>query len=264
MSAGAFAIAVEGATLVGERRGGDGVPLVLVHGFGGSRHDWLPVIDALPADLAVIAYDQRGFGESVAEQGAAFSHGNDLVALLDALELPRVDLCGLSLGGATVIAAALAASDRVRRLALVSPMLAGWSWTDAWVERWKAIGRAARSGDMALARALWWDHPLFAPVRTTAHAELLHRSIAVFAGRQWIEDDQRPAMPMVDDLHRLTLPTLLLTGALDLPDFRLMADLVAGAAPSVTRIDYQGAGHMLPLERTGAVSAAIADFLQQS
>jgi 2-succinyl-6-hydroxy-2,4-cyclohexadiene-1-carboxylate synthase len=55
--------------------------------------------------------------------------------------------------------------------------------------------------------------------------------------------------------------TLLLTGAADLPDFRLIAELIAAAAPQVRRVDYEGAGHMLLLERPGPAAAAMTKFL---
>lgn len=262
MSAGAFAIEIEGATLTGERRWGTGgPPLVLVHGFGGSRHDWAPLIAALPPSLSLVTYDQRGFGDSFAVPGEPFSHAQDLVALLDALELDQVDLCGVSLGGATVIGGALDAPERVRRLILVSPMLAGWSWSPEWIALWKAIGRAARDGDIATARTLWWEHPLFATTREGPHGGELMRSIAAFSGAQWVRDDQRDALPMVERLHDLDTPTLLLTGALDLPDFRLMADLIEGAAPRVSRVEYPDAGHMLTLEKREDIAGEIAAFL---
>jgi 2-succinyl-6-hydroxy-2,4-cyclohexadiene-1-carboxylate synthase len=258
-----FAVEVAGGTLTGETKDGiGGVPLVLVHGFGGSRRDWEPVVRALPAGVPIVAYDQRGFGASAGAAGHAFSHADDLIAMLDALKIAQVDLCGVSLGGATVLGAALAAPKRVRRLVLVSPMLAGWSWSADWIAQWKEIGRAARAGDTAGARALWFDHPLFASVRAGPQAGVLAQAIADYSGRQWVQDDQRAELPMVEQLHTLTAPTLLLTGGRDLPDFRLMADLIEGATSQVHRIDYADAGHMLTLERPGAIAGAIAAFLQ--
>jgi pimeloyl-ACP methyl ester carboxylesterase len=258
----AFAVQVSGATLVGDRKDGRGVPLVLVHGFGGSRRDWDAVAQSLPDGHPLVAYDQRGFGESRADGTAPFSHAADLVALLDALGIAQADLCGVSLGGATVLGCALAAPARVRRLVLISPMLAGWSWSAEWVERWKTIGRAARSGDMDQARALWFDHPLFATARKSARADELKQSIAAFRGEQWVRDDQLAEMPMVERLHAVAAPALLLTGGLDLPDFRLKADLIEGALPAVQRIDDPAAGHLLPLEQPDEIAAAITGFLQ--
>lgn len=255
-----FRIETNGATLSGWRRDGTGTPLVLVHGFGGSRHDWEPVIAELPADMALIAYDQRGFGESPAVPGETFSHAEDLLALLDTLSIGQADLCGLSMGGGTVLNFALNWPERVRRLVLVSPLMVGWSWSADWVERWKAIGRAARSGDMAAARELWWRHPLFDTTRQGPSADRLRAGIEAFHGSQWVEDLQRPELPEVDRLTALSRPTLLLTGSHDTQDFRLMADLIAGASDQVHRIDHQDAGHLLNLELPETIAREIAAF----
>jgi 2-succinyl-6-hydroxy-2,4-cyclohexadiene-1-carboxylate synthase len=257
-----FRIDIEGAALVGWHREGEGTPLVLVHGFGGSRHDWEPVVAALPADLPLIAYDQRGFGDSDAVSGEAFSHAEDLLALLDSLGIAQADLCGLSLGGGTVLNFALNRPRRVRRLVLVSPLIVGWSWSADWIARWKAIGRTARDGDMATARELWWQHPLFDTTRAGPEADRLRTGIDAFHGRQWIRDDQRPELPEVDRLTALAVPTLLLTGSRDTPDFRLMAELIVGASEHVTRIDHRDAGHLLNLEAPERIGSEIAAFLR--
>ncbi len=60
----------------------------------------------------------------------------------------------------------------------------------------------------------------------------------------------------------LAPPTLLLTGEHDVPDFRLIADLIAGSAPDVRRIDYPERGHMLTLEAPAECAKAIGAFLQ--
>jgi pimeloyl-ACP methyl ester carboxylesterase len=259
-----FRAPVAGATLVGERRDGTApVPLILVHGFGGSRRDWDPVVAALGEEMSVITYDQRGFGASVATPGLAFSHADDLVALLDALQIDQVDVCGVSLGGATALGAALQAPERIRRLVLISPMLSGWSWSAEWVALWKAIGRAARAGDFDLARSLWWQHPLFATTREWPAAELLRESIAAFSGLQWVQDDQRNDGAMAERLNAVRAPTLLLTAGLDLPDFRAMADVIEGSVPNVVRQDDPTAGHLLTLERSAQVAAAITGFLSR-
>lgn len=257
-----FSIAIDHATLVGDRREGMGVPLMLVHGFGGSRHDWQPVVEALPSTLPLVTFDQRNFGQSTGDAGTAFSHAGDLLALMDALEIELADLCGMSLGGATVLNFALSYPQRVRRLILVSPLIVGWSWSDDWIERWKAIGRKARAGDLDAARELWWQHPLFAAARSCPNACLLRTSITAFHGRQWVQDDQRPELPETERLHTLAPPTLLLTGALDTLDFRLIADVIAASSAQVERIDFADAGHLLNLEKPGELAAQIARFVR--
>lgn len=261
MFADRFTIDLEGGSLVGEHRPGTGTPLVLVHGFGGSRHDWEPLVAALPSEIDLIAFDQRGFGESCGERGVPFSHADDLLALLDARGIAMADLCGMSLGGATVLNFALSHPRRVHRLVLVSPLMVGWSWTNEWIERWKQIGRAARAGDLAKARELWWLHPLFETTRASDAAGHLKASIEAFHGRQWVQDDQRPELPEIDRLTELAAPTLLLTGACDTEDFRLIAEVIAATGQNVTRIDHAGAGHMLNLEIPGVIAREISDFL---
>src|SRR5262249_5075822 len=66
----------------------------------------------------VIAYDLRGHGQSTlgVPDGTLTQLAGDLVALLDALELERPDLCGFSLGGTVVLRAAADHPERVRRL----------------------------------------------------------------------------------------------------------------------------------------------------
>jgi len=257
-----FTVDVPGGRLIGDRHPGKGSPLILVHGFGGSRRDWAPLLRALPDDLSWITYDLRGFGQSTGDAGTSFSHADDLRVLVDHLGLAQVDLCGMSLGGATALHCALDHPHRVRRLVLLSPLIVGWSWSETWITRWKAIGRAARSGDMATARDLWWQHPLFASTRASPAADGLRASIEAFHGEQWVRDDQRPELPDIDRLTTLRTPTLLLTGTQDLPDFRLIADAIEALGQLVTRVDHPGAGHMLNLEIPAAIGPRIASFLR--
>ena len=262
MDWGAFTVAVEGALLSGERRGPESsAPLVLVHGMAGQRHDWDRLIAALPAELPLIRYDLRGFGASEAQDGRTYSHADDLLALLDAQGIARAPLLGLSMGGGVALHFALDHPDRVSRLALISPALVGWEWSDAWKALWHGVLQPARDGDVALARERWWQHPMFALARQSEAATDLRAAIDAYHGRQWVRDSQRDELPDVDRLHALVPPTLLLTGAHDVADMRLIADVIEAAAPDVTRIDHPGAGHMLHLERPREVANAVARFL---
>ncbi|MCB2076692.1 MAG: alpha/beta fold hydrolase [Novosphingobium sp.] len=257
----AFSVEVEGATLSGERRG-NGVPLVLVHGMGESRAGWDAVIAHLPEGLPVLRYDLRGFGASLSDEAVEYSHADDLLALLDTLGIPKAAICGLSMGGAITAGFAIAHPNRVEKAVLISPALAGWEWSDEWRDLWRSVAAAAKSGDLDHARELWWRHPMFDAARDNPEAApLLRHEIDAFAGRQWINDPQRPVLPDVERLHELTAPALLLTGERDFNDFRLIGDLIEAAAPNVRRIDYADAGHMLPLERPLGVARAIKAFL---
>jgi 3-oxoadipate enol-lactonase/2-succinyl-6-hydroxy-2,4-cyclohexadiene-1-carboxylate synthase len=256
-----FTVRLADATLRGDLRG-DSPRIAFLHGFGGNRKDWDRLWDALPQEPGLLRYDQRGFGNSDDRASEPFSHTADLLALLDAQEIDRIDLVGLSFGGAISCNFALDHPDRVNRLVLISPILMGWDWSDEWRQHWRPITDAARSGNMTLAKNLWWENPLFATTRASDAVTELRASIESFSGAQWIKDNQQPILPDIDRLYNLSVPTLLLTGTLDLPDFQLVANLLEAAAPNLIRIDYSEAGHLLNLECAGQVARDIGDFLR--
>jgi len=258
--AGAFSVSVEGATLSGETRG-SGTPLVFVHGMAGERQDWNRLLAALPSDLPALRYDLRGFGESSATEGIPFSHADDLLALLDAQGIACAPVLGLSMGGGIALNFALSHPERVSRLILISPAMVGWQWSDEWKALWRSVASAAREGDLELAQERWWQHPMFAMVRRSDAAEEFREAIAAYHGRQWVHDDQRHELPDMERLHQLAVPTLLLTGARDVPDMRLIAEVIEAAAPGVSRIDYPEVGHLLHLERPREVAQAVMSFL---
>jgi pimeloyl-ACP methyl ester carboxylesterase len=105
---------------------GEGEPVILQHGWPQHWYTWRHVIPELARTRRVIAPDLRGFGWSEAPPGAYEKEtlATDLVALLDALELDRVDLIAHDWGGFAGFLAALRAPDRFRRfiaLGIVHP-----------------------------------------------------------------------------------------------------------------------------------------------
>src|SRR5689334_16385410 len=80
---------------------GQGQPLLLLHAFPLSSAMWEDQLDSLSTRMRVIAPDLRGFGASARGSGAASldQHADDLAGLLDALEIERATVAGLSMGG---------------------------------------------------------------------------------------------------------------------------------------------------------------------
>jgi len=234
---------------------------VFVHGMAGDLHGWDSLLAALGPEFPALRYDLRGFGESEDSGDVPFSHSDDLISLLDALELPQADLIGVSMGGAIALNTALTHPERVRRLVLISPAIAAWEWSDAWKAQFRPIMQAARAGDLQTARALWFQHPMFAPLRESLPGEAYRASLARFSGRQWARDHQKPVLPDVDRLSTLQVPTLLLSGGRDFADFRLIADVLTAAVPHLTRVDLPERGHLLYLEDPAGTAARILEFL---
>jgi len=104
---------------------GEGAPVLMVHGSGpgvSAWANWRLVIPELARERRVIAPDMAGFGFT--ERASGVRYGMDLwvgqlAALIDALELDKVDLIGNSFGGGLSLAFAIKFPERVRRLVLM-------------------------------------------------------------------------------------------------------------------------------------------------
>jgi pimeloyl-ACP methyl ester carboxylesterase len=109
--------------------GGEGPPLLLIHGWPQTWYAWRMVMPTLARDFEVVAVDQRGIGlsDKPHEGYDSGTLGDDLVALMEALGHRRFALYGTDTG--MVIAYALAADhpDRVERLVVSEAPLPGIS-----------------------------------------------------------------------------------------------------------------------------------------
>ncbi len=97
-----------------------GAPLVFLHHLMAVLDDWDPrVIDGIAAHRRVIAFDNRGIGESGGSVPDTVEQmGQDAIAFIRALGLKQVDILGFSLGGGVGQMVALQAPDLVRRMIL--------------------------------------------------------------------------------------------------------------------------------------------------
>jgi pimeloyl-ACP methyl ester carboxylesterase len=111
--------------------GGDGPPLLLVHGWPETWYAWRLLMPALARDFEVIAVDQRGIGLSDKPQDGydTGTLAGDLVALMDALGHKRLAVVGHDTGVAIAYAMAADHPDRIDRVALAEipgpPLAAG-------------------------------------------------------------------------------------------------------------------------------------------
>ena len=109
--------------------GGDGPPLLLVHGWPQTWYAWRMLMPTLAQDFSVIAVDQRGIGLSGKPHDGydTATLGNDLVALMDALGHQRFALYGTDVGMPIAYALTVDHLDRVERLVVSEAPLPGIS-----------------------------------------------------------------------------------------------------------------------------------------
>jgi pimeloyl-ACP methyl ester carboxylesterase len=92
---------VQDGQLYAQLREGSGPALVFLHYWGGSRRTWMPVIERLDPRQPFVAYDQRGWGESVDVPGPYDMQqlADDAQGVIDALGYTDFVLVGHSMGG---------------------------------------------------------------------------------------------------------------------------------------------------------------------
>ncbi|MFK7927101.1 MAG: alpha/beta fold hydrolase [Myxococcota bacterium] len=152
--------------------GGEGPPVVLVHGLGSHSGFWQKQLTGgRLGELRLIAPDLPGWGDSDQPDGPYTPswYASALVHMLDALNLPRAHIVGHSMGGQAAIALALEHPERVASLTLVAP--AGIeTFTDE---------------EGALIRGFWTDD------RLRGRTEEAARASYGFVFGRWDEDVER-------------------------------------------------------------------------
>ncbi|WP_444677689.1 alpha/beta fold hydrolase [Halomonas sp. E19] len=97
--------------------GGEGIPLVVVHGLLGSADNWRSHVKQWQQARRVVAVDLRNHGRSPHAEGMHYAQmAGDLLALMDSLAIERAHLLGHSMGGKVVISLARLAPERVASL----------------------------------------------------------------------------------------------------------------------------------------------------
>jgi pimeloyl-ACP methyl ester carboxylesterase len=121
------------ATGVAFERRGVGEPLLLLHGTGGSRSHWRPVVDLLTPHRELVLVDLPGHGESKPPPAGTphtpIGYAQVFARLLDELEIDSAHAAGNSVGGWTALE--LAKLGRARSVVALAP--AGlWAKRDPW------------------------------------------------------------------------------------------------------------------------------------
>lgn len=243
---------------------GDGEPLVLSHGLGGNHAIWYQQTPILGRNYRVITWDQRGFGRSTNEAGAASPAKavEDLRAVLDALKVERAHLVGQSMGGWAVLGFALKYPERVASLVMADTI--GGIYTDEVAAHFDTYIREA----MAAPPVEEWPitrHPALGDRlgQVDPAKAFLYREIGNVAG---------PAPANMGLLLRQTSYPLEEVGALDLPVLFVVGENDAIFPPPIIRsaasqvpgakvLELRGAGHSPYFETPEAWNDAVRAFL---
>jgi pimeloyl-ACP methyl ester carboxylesterase len=245
---------------------GDGPPILLIMGLGGNIEMWSPLERALHArGFQTIAFDASGTGESPPRLVPLRPHGlaRQAVHLLDELGVPSAHVLGVSFGGGVAQELALRNPHRVRRLVLASTMcgIGGVPGNPV------ALGLLATplryySPRFLQATSRWLYGPVAHPNSREMHQHMRARRsrpptvwgylVQLYATAGWT------SFPW---LHRISRPTLVLTGARDPIVPAVNGRILGRRIPTATVHVVPDAGHLLLLDHAEECAQLIAGFL---
>ena len=232
---------------------GDGLPVLLAHGFGASTGMWRGQVDAFGDRYRLIRWDMRGHGQTECPDDLShYSQAHcvdDMAGLLDHLKIEQAVIAGHSLGGFMSLAFYISHPDRVKALILqgCGPGYRRAESRETWNKRAENRARSIEEGGLA---ALGGGSEVAVSIQHSARGlALAARGILSQVHAQ-----------VIDSLPGIAVPVLIVIGDGDthfLNGSAYMADRIPGAVNVVV----PGAGHGVNIDRPEAVNKAFENFL---
>ncbi len=210
---------------------GSGPPIVFLHGIGSTSETWFAVTERLSPDYTTVRIDLLGHGASpVPEAAAEYTRDRaleDLDEILETLDGPAV-LVGHSLGGYLALAHAATRPNVARGIVVLNtgPGFRDPEKREAWNER----------------------------SRRNAH----RFGVPLQAAELNLQDDS----VVMDHLAEMTVPTLVLAGSADRPEYSGAGQYLERKMPAARFLSVEGGDHAMHEEsHADEVAELIADFM---
>jgi len=258
---------------------GSGDPLLLVMGLAADSTAWMFQVPDFARRYRTIAFDNRGVGRSSKPSGPYTIHqmADDAAGLLDALDVARAHVVGVSMGGMIAQELALRHPKRVRGLVLGCT----YPEPDADAERQRQFsvqqlgGRITAAGeteiDISTVDPLAFFQTLIPRVFNQSFIDTeLPKLLQIFGGAlQWgfsmeaILGQVEAVMghKATDRLHQIASPTLVITGDADLLVSPANSDVLARNIPGAKLVKIPGGSHGFNFETPDVFNRTVLDFL---
>jgi pimeloyl-ACP methyl ester carboxylesterase len=254
---------------------GSGLPLILVHEFAGDLRSYEMQMRHFGKRYRAIAYNARGFPPSdVPEQVSSYSQAraaDDILAVLDHIGAPKAHIVGLSMGGFATLHFGMRHPTRALSLCIGGCGYgAELDKRETFRSEADIIAAAIRSDGMAA----FAERYAYGPTRVQyehkdprGHAEFKamlaeHSAIGSANTQQGVQKERPSLYTLVEEMKRITAPTLIITGDEDWPCLMpgiLMKQNILSAALSV----MPNSGHAINIEEPEEYNRIVGDFLAQ-
>ena len=248
---------------------GAGWPVVLVHAFPLNAEMWRPQLRRVPEGFRFIAPDLRGFGESAgdfAQLPTMDDYAADIAGLLDALEIERAVIGGLSMGGYVTFALFRDAPERFAGLVLADTRSpadtpAGRDGRRTMTELVRSQGVGAVADQMLpklLGETTRRENPDIADLVRQVIESNTPNAVEGALHALMHRPDSTP------DLGRITSPTLIVVGEEDGLTPTADSQALHKAISRSHLVVIPGAGHLSSIEDSDGFSRALEDFLRSN
>ena len=241
---------------------GDKLPVLFIHGFGGDLNSWMFNQPVIAETRPTHALDLPGHGQSSPSQGkgSARALSDAVLALMDALNLPRAHLVGHSMGGAIALLLAATKPDRIASVIGVAPGGLGPELNRGFIDGFIA---ADRRPAMTETLGLLFARP-DAVSRAMVEEALRYKrqdgasdALKAIAAANFTTDGQKSGLREL--LPAIQPPISIVWGALD----RIIpASQAQGLPAKVAATVVEGAGHMPHMEKAAEVNRLILGHLE--
>jgi len=251
---------------------GDGQPLILIAGFATAQNAWFPLLRAFSKHYRVVTFDNRGIGGSDKPDGPYSTKmmAGDTIALMDHLGIDRAHVLGGSMGGMIAQHIAIDHPQRVDKLILFSTSVGGqplrdmlFDLAEATTPNWNRSSSDLAGADLRKLTAAIASRSFNQPFNRLVIVPLARLMLSL--GMTKVPAGQLEAMMthnVLDRLHLIKAPTLVLTGSKD----RLMppqwSEVLASRIKGAKLVSIDGGSHAVGMELAGRFNKEVLDFLR--
>jgi 3-oxoadipate enol-lactonase len=252
---------LQDVTLYYEWTGAEDLPVaVFSNGLGTTIRMWDGQIDVFSKRFRVLRYDVRGHGQSAVTPGPYTIEqlSSDLVHLMDSLQLDRVHLCGLSMGGMVAMFLGANAATRFRKLALCNTS-SKFDPEHMWNKRIEAVNNGGMKAVASTVVERW-----LTPGFRSAHPTETQNVLAMLESAN--PEGYVAACAAVRDmdlrniLENIHLPALVLTGTHDPAATPAASQALAKSIPHALYRELP-ASHLSNIEARDEFNRRVLEFL---
>lgn len=256
---------IDGVTISFDDFGKGEIPIIFIHGFPFDKSSWEPQMAFLKKTHRVIAYDIRGFGASIMteEQESIDLFSNDLIKFMDALEIKKAIVCGLSMGGYILLNAVHRFSDRFEAIILSDTQCIADS-EETKAKRAKSILQIEAEGLKDFADGFIKN--VFCQNSFDNKPELVEtvKNIILKTSQRAVVGTLSALAQRVEmcfSLNKITIPTLIICGNEDIVTPPIQAEFMFGKILNSKLKIIEQAGHLANLEQPDEFNKHLVDFI---